>query len=72
MTLKNKAKMMLLKRPGLKQTAFGILLSFVVGCQNTGSNSGGSSLDKFFSPLPGNNSAAPPPNAVTPKLQPTP
>jgi hypothetical protein len=35
MTLKNKAKMMLLKRPGLKQTAFGILLSFVVGCQNT-------------------------------------
>ena len=67
MTLKNKAKMMLLKRPGLKQTAFGILLSFVVGCQNTGSNSGGSSLDKFFSPLPGNNSAAPPPNAVTPQ-----
>ena len=68
MTSINTAKMIQVKSQWLNLIALGLMVGFTGGCQNTGSNSGSSSsLDKFFSPLPGNNSAAPPPNAVTPQ-----
>lgn len=68
MTSINTVKMISGKSQWLNLIAFGMLVGFTGGCQNTGSNSGSSSsLDKFFSPLPGNNTAAPPPNAVTPQ-----
>lgn len=68
MTSKNTAKMMRIKSQWLNMIAMGMLVGFAGGCQNTGSNSGSSgSLEKFFSPLPGNNTVAPPPNAVTPQ-----
>jgi len=68
MTSINTVKMISRKSQWLNLVAFGMLVGCTGGCQNTGSNSGSSSaLDKFFSPLPGNNSSVPPPNAVTPQ-----
>ncbi len=49
----------------LLKLGFGALLIVGSGCQNTGG--GGSGVDKFFGPLPGNNSGTTPPNAVTPQ-----